>query len=187
MVPLPGTTAPRSIELGRAIAAFLAAGDFAGSTIEVHRQTLEGLLDLGGDVALERVSRTRLEAHLRARYGTAAPATYNRNLATIASLFTWAVEAGHLAASPAAGRRRRKERRSRTQELQANAIPQAELQAMWRDSRQRLRDGAAIGVGTILLIVLLGPMVDLVSRQGRAFRLPATPVVPAPVVGSECD
>jgi uncharacterized membrane protein YczE len=47
--------------------------------------------------------------------------------------------------------------------------------------------GAAIGVGTILVIVLLGPMVDLVSRRVRAFRLPATPVVPAPVVGSECD
>jgi uncharacterized membrane protein YczE len=47
--------------------------------------------------------------------------------------------------------------------------------------------GAAIGVGTILVIVLLGPMVDLASRQVRAFRLPATSVVPAPVVASECD
>jgi uncharacterized protein len=47
--------------------------------------------------------------------------------------------------------------------------------------------GAAIGVGTILVIILLGPMVDLVSRQVRAFRLPATSVVPAPAVGSECD
>ena len=47
--------------------------------------------------------------------------------------------------------------------------------------------GAAIGVGTILVIVLLGPMVDLVSRQVRAFRLPATSVVAAPAVCSECD
>jgi uncharacterized protein len=47
--------------------------------------------------------------------------------------------------------------------------------------------GAAIGVGTIFVIVLLGPMVDLVSRRVRAFRLPATSVVQAPVVGSECD
>jgi uncharacterized membrane protein YczE len=47
--------------------------------------------------------------------------------------------------------------------------------------------GAAIGVGTIFVIVLLGPMVDLASRQVRAFRLPATSVVPAPVVASECD
>lgn len=47
--------------------------------------------------------------------------------------------------------------------------------------------GAAIGVGTIFVIVLLGPMVDLVSRRVRAFRLPVTSVVQAPVVGSECD
>jgi uncharacterized membrane protein YczE len=47
--------------------------------------------------------------------------------------------------------------------------------------------GAAIGVGTILVIILLGPMVDLMSRQVRTFRLPAPSVVPAPAVGSECD
>ena len=47
--------------------------------------------------------------------------------------------------------------------------------------------GAAIGVGTILVIILLGPMVDLVSRQVRTFRLSATSIVPAPAVGSECD
>jgi uncharacterized protein len=47
--------------------------------------------------------------------------------------------------------------------------------------------GAAIGLGTIFVIVLLGPMVDLLSRRVRAFRLPATPAVTAPVVGSDCD
>jgi uncharacterized membrane protein YczE len=47
--------------------------------------------------------------------------------------------------------------------------------------------GAAIGVGTILVIVLLGPMVHLMSRQVRAFRLPANSVVPAPVARSDCD
>jgi uncharacterized membrane protein YczE len=47
--------------------------------------------------------------------------------------------------------------------------------------------GAAIGVGTILVIVLLGPVVDLVSRRISAFRLPAPPVVQAPVVCSDCD
>jgi len=44
--------------------------------------------------------------------------------------------------------------------------------------------GAAIGLGTIFVIVLLGPMVDLVSRQVRAFRLPAPSEVQAPVVPS---
>jgi integrase len=109
--------------------------------VKSYELTLEGLLDdLGADIPLGRVSRTRLEAHLRARYGRASPATYNRNLATIGSLFAWAVEAGALAASPAAGLRRHKQRRSWSQELQANAIAQAELQALWRDPRHRLRD-----------------------------------------------
>jgi uncharacterized protein len=42
--------------------------------------------------------------------------------------------------------------------------------------------GAAVGVGTILVIVLLGPMVDLVSRQVSAFRLPSS--VPREPVGA---
>jgi integrase/recombinase XerC/integrase/recombinase XerD len=141
VVPFPGATQDHPQSLGDAIGRFLASGDFAASTIESYELTLEGLLDdLGADVPLDRVSRSRLEAHLRTRYGTAAPATYNRNLATIGSLFTWAVDAGALATSPAAGLSRRKQRRSRPQELQANAIAQAELQALWRDPRHRLRD-----------------------------------------------
>jgi integrase/recombinase XerC/integrase/recombinase XerD len=174
VVPLPGATSVRSIAIGQAIAEFLAAGDFAGSTLEVYERTLEGLLDdLGADVGLERVSRTRLESHLRARYGATAPATYNRNLATVGSLFTWAVETGHLAASPAAGLRRRKERRSRPQELQANAVPYSELQALWRDPRHRLRDRTfwALGYSTAaradeLLQLDIGHL-DVANRQAQ--------------------
>ena len=143
VVALPSATSPRSVPLGAAIAEFLAAGDFRPSTVAVYERTLEGLLDdLGADVALERISRSRLDAHLRDRYGHCAPATYNRHLATIGSMFTWAVDAGHLMVSPAAKLRRRKERRSRAQELQANAIAFGELQALWRDTRHRLRDRA---------------------------------------------
>jgi uncharacterized protein len=43
--------------------------------------------------------------------------------------------------------------------------------------------GAAIGVGTILVIFLLGPLVDLISRRVEAFRLPA-PTTRQPV---DCD
>ena len=32
--------------------------------------------------------------------------------------------------------------------------------------------GAAIGIGTLLVIALLGPMVDLISQRVKAFRLP---------------
>ena len=54
----------------------------------MYERTLEALLeDLGADVPLERIRRARLEAHLRGRYGHCAPATFNRHLATIGSLF----------------------------------------------------------------------------------------------------
>jgi uncharacterized membrane protein YczE len=33
--------------------------------------------------------------------------------------------------------------------------------------------GAAVGVGTILVILLLGPLVHLISRHVQAFRLPS--------------
>ena len=142
VVPLHAR-AEGQIELGAAIAAFLADSDLAESTATVYERTLEALLDdLGADVALERISRARLEAHLRDRYGDTAPATYNRNLATIGSLFAWAVDVDHLAVSPAAKLRRRKPRRSRAQELQANAIAFDDLQALWRSPDHRLRDRA---------------------------------------------
>jgi integrase len=119
------------------------------------------------------VSPARLEAHLRTRYGTTAPTTYNRNLATIGSLFAWVVEAGALAASPAAGLRRRKQCRSRPQELQANAIAQDELQALWRDSRRRLRDrtlwalASATAARAEELLQLDVEHLDLANRQAQ--------------------
>ena len=143
VVTLPSATGEHPIGLGAAIREFLATGDFQVSTRVVYERTLEALLeDLGADVALERISRNRLEDHLRDRYGHCAPATVNRHLATIGSLFAWAVDHDHLAVSLAAKIARRKERRSRLQELQANAIPFAELQALWRDTRHHLRDRA---------------------------------------------
>jgi integrase len=174
VVPLPGATHDPPQTLGAAIGRFLASGDFVASTIESYELTLEGLLDdLGADVPLNRVSPTRLEAHLRARYGKAAPATYNRNLATISSLLAWAVETGHLATSPAGVLRRRKERRTRPQELQANAIPHAQLQALWRDSRHRLRDRTfwALAYATAAradeLLGLDVEHLDLANRQAQ--------------------
>lgn len=46
--------------------------------------------------------------------------------------------------------------------------------------------GAAVGVGTLLVIVLLGPLVDLVSRQISAFGLSAPAVAPGRPVAEEC-
>lgn len=129
-------------DLGAAIREFLATGDFQASTRVVYERTLEAFLEDLGAVALERISWNRLEDHLRDHHGHCAPATVNRHLAAIGSLFAWAVDHDHLAVPPAAKIGRRKERRSRLPEHQANAIPIAELQALWRDPRHHLRDQA---------------------------------------------
>jgi integrase len=147
VIPLQRGTDEPQIVLGEAIDEFLdsrrQSGDFEDSTYNVYDRTLEALReDLGADVALARISRNRLRVHLQVRYGERAPATYNRNLAAIRSLFAWAVENDYLPMSPAATLRRRKERRSPTQELQAIAIPFEDLQALWHNPRHRLRDRA---------------------------------------------
>jgi integrase len=174
VVALQSTTGHHPLVLGAAIAECLASGDLQASTVEKYDRTLEALLeDLGADVVLARIGRARLEAHLRDRYGHCAPATYNRNLATIGSLFAWAVDHDHFAVSPAAKIRRRKERRSRTQELQANVVVFEELQALWREPRHRLRDRAfwALAYATAgranELLLLDVEHVDLANREAQ--------------------
>ncbi|MEL6985739.1 MAG: site-specific integrase, partial [Actinomycetota bacterium] len=84
--------------------------------------------------------RQAVMKHLRSRYGDRAPATYNRNLATISSLFTWCVENDLLVTSPATGIRRRKPRRTVEAERQARPIEVSELTGLWSDRRHPLRD-----------------------------------------------
>jgi site-specific recombinase XerD len=174
VVALQSTTGHHPLVLGAAIAEFLASAELQASTVAKYDRTLEALLDdLGADVAVARIGRALLEAHLRDRYGHCGPATYNRNLATIGSLFAWAVNQDHVAVSPAARIRRRKERRSRTQELQANAIAFEELQALWRDPRYRLRDRAfwALAYATAAraneLLLLDVEHLDLANRDAQ--------------------
>jgi integrase len=139
----PRASEGRVLPLGAAIGEFLASGDFMDSTVEVYGRTLEALLeDLGADVDVASVTRTELDRFLRARYGATAPATYNRNLAAVGSLFSWLVDHEHIGISPAARLRLRKERVTRTQERQAQVVGFAELRALWSDARHRLRDRA---------------------------------------------
>jgi len=96
--------------------------------------------DLPAEVALVDVDRQAVMKHLRSRYGDRAPATYNRNLATISSLFTWCVENDLLVVSPTTGIRRRKPRRTVEAERQARPIEVSELTGLWSDRRHPLRD-----------------------------------------------
>lgn len=172
VLALQSVSEHRSIPLGDAIDEFLKTGDFRPATEAAYGRTLEALRgDLGADVALARIGRTRLESHLRDRYGDRAAATFNRHLAGIRSLFAWAIDHDYLTVSPAARLRSRKQRRTRLQERQGNAIPLSELQALWRDPRHRLRDRAfwALAYATAaraneLLLLDVGHL-DLANRE----------------------
>ena len=123
---------------------FLAGTDLAASTRAVYEGTLVMLeLDLAAGITLSEVTSALVGSHLAERYGEAAPATYNRNLATISSLFTWCVDNDLLPRSPVQGLRRRKAVRTVEAERQARAIPLPP----WRDCGPT--PGTGSGTGSI--------------------------------------
>lgn len=130
------------VTLEAAMHGFLASVDLAESTIAVYRATLWALVDdLEGDIPLAKVGKATIERHLRERYAGAAPATFNRNLATIASLFAWCEENELVVRSPARAIRRRKNKISIEAERQARPIDHQVLEALWTDHRKHsLRD-----------------------------------------------
>lgn len=135
----PGASTTSLSEL---IAGFLASSDLAPSTIEVYQATLDALVDdLGGDADVVKISRAGLKRHLDGRYGSTSPATYNRNLATISSLFTWCEENELVVRPPTVGIRRRKQKLTVEAERQQRPIPLVELEALWGNHRDHsLRD-----------------------------------------------
>ena len=129
-------------ELSELLQAFWAGTDLAASTQTVYGATFEALLDdVGADAKVAKLTRTRLKRHLDGRYGDRSPATYNRNLAAVASLMTFAVDTELLATSPAAGIRRRKPKVTVQAEAQQRPLPYPDLEQLWTDHRNHsLRD-----------------------------------------------
>jgi hypothetical protein len=78
VVRLPGGT----VTLQAAVDAFLEHQDLARSTRRVYRASLASLVaELGPATAVGELSGHRLANWFRGRYSTAAPATWNRELA----------------------------------------------------------------------------------------------------------
>ena len=104
--------------LSDAIEAYFAAVDLGATTRDVYQATLTNLEQAPPvEVALADIDRPTLIKHLEDRYGALAASTFNRNLATISSLFAWCVENDLIAVSPVKGIRRRKQRRPRDKRL----------------------------------------------------------------------
>ena len=96
----------------------------------------------GDDLPIEGVTLEDLERHLSDFYSSddVTSATYNRNVATITSLFTWATHRSWAAASPAIALERRTQRRTRQQEAQGRVIAPAQLAAWIADPAVALRE-----------------------------------------------
>ena len=126
--------------LGPAVASFLAERDLAPSSHRVYVLALHRLLDrLGTDTPLAEVSPRMLAEFMTATYPHLAPASYNRVVATLASLFAYTTRQGWTPTSPATGLERRRPRSDRAAHARARAIPAPELLA-FLDADHPLRE-----------------------------------------------
>jgi integrase/recombinase XerC/integrase/recombinase XerD len=123
---------PDTITIEVAARRFLAERDLATSTRRVYGATLDALAaDVGPDTPLAEVTAAAIETHLRERYTTATPSTFNRVVATLRSFFGWALRRRLIAADPTDDVERRTERRTARQATVQRAIPYADLDALW--------------------------------------------------------
>ena len=106
VVRLPG----RMPTLRDAADAFLDQHDLAPSTRRVYRASLASLVaGIGPTTAVGELSDPMLAGWFRGRYAAAAPATCNRELATVRAAVSWWRQRGWLGADPTGDLERRRE------------------------------------------------------------------------------
>jgi integrase/recombinase XerD len=129
-------TTPHPGSLAAAADAFLDHVDVAATTRRVYRASLAALVHgLGPARAMPELTAELVDDWFRARYATVAPATWNRELATLRSAIAWWRVHGWLATDPTSSLARRREHPDRTR-----ALSRAELETLWRRDDVRLRD-----------------------------------------------
>jgi len=133
---IPMAPKPVPPTLPAATGAFLDQRDHAPSTRRVYTASLAALVDgLGTASGVDELDPAGTAAWFRLRYTAAAPATWNRELATLRSAVTWWRTQGWLAADPTVLIERRRETPDRTR-----ALTVAQLQGLWRREDVALRD-----------------------------------------------
>jgi hypothetical protein len=96
------------------VAAFLIERDLAPSSHRVYALTLNRLVEqLGPDLPVARITTRMLARFLARTFAHLAPASHNRVVATLGSLFAYTTRQGWTPASPATGLERRHLRSSR--------------------------------------------------------------------------
>jgi integrase/recombinase XerC/integrase/recombinase XerD len=127
----------KGVTLGKAVDAFICQPDLAPTTVRSYRQTLAGVVDaFGPELPIGELESARLETLLEQRWGKAAPATWNRQLATLRSFLSFCRRRSWVADARLDAKRRR-EHEDRTR-----SIPALELERLWRRQDLALRDKA---------------------------------------------
>lgn len=130
-------------ELLETIESFFVDSDLAASTVKVYERTLEAMVEhFGSEAHVQDIDRAELSRFLKGRWDKTQATTYNRNLATIGSFFTWCEEHDLVVVSPARKLRRKKVKVTRESERQQRPIPIDDLQALWSDPMFSLRERA---------------------------------------------
>jgi integrase len=124
--------------LADAVDAFLAQPDLATSSRRSYTQTLGRLQQaLGAERPLDRLSARELERAALEAWGQAAPATWNRHVATLRSFSAFCRRRGWQTAALTDGLQRRREPADRTK-----AIPYPQLDRLWRRDDVAVREKA---------------------------------------------
>jgi integrase len=116
--------------LGSAVDTFLTERDLAPSTHRVYALVLYRLVAvLGAETPLDQITPPRLTRFVATTYGHLAPASHNRVVATLGSLFAYTTRQGATPTSPATTLERRRLRTDRHDHARTRAIPEPELLA----------------------------------------------------------
>ena len=133
LIPMAPNPVPPT--LAAATGAFLDQRDHAPSTHRVYTASLAALVDgFGAATGVDELDPAGTAAWFRLRYTAAAPATWNRELATLRSAVTWWRAQGWLEADPTVLIERRRQTPDRTRALTA------QVQGLWRREDVALRD-----------------------------------------------
>jgi integrase/recombinase XerD len=122
--------------LGRAVDAFLDQADLAPATRRVYAASLGAFAaGAGTGAVLDGLDGRAVAAWFTTRYRGTAPATWNRELATVRSAVAWWARQGWLADDPTAGLQRRREHPDRTR-----ALTRRQVESLWRRPGVALRE-----------------------------------------------
>lgn len=109
----------------------------AAPTARKYRETLVAVAADLGDPQISAVTTDDLEPVLLARWGSAAPATWNLRRAACGSLWTWALSRGHAETNPVMAIERRRPVRTELGERQAAPMAEVKVDELLRTAPAR--------------------------------------------------